>query len=405
MPVCHRACNPGLGQIKRPALPNSKAWRQSNLDGTTLGKPPAAKKVNAAATPLIRSRRQATGLLLAMGGVFVLARWLETSHPLLGFVRAFAEAALVGGLADWFAVTALFRHPLGLPIPHTAILPNNRDRLADSVADFLRYNFLTRRILIAEIARHDLAALAAGWLAEPARRRWLAERVAAGLSKELRLGPLLSDWLAVLMAQQKHQKLFDSAIERALALLDEHHADIYQKVSEKSPRWMPRRLNDEFYRRLMEGVAELLIHMLAPDSSARIQLEQALHAQIRRLKAGDYDALLRHQLDVAMGDGVLAARVEAELAGLAVRLAADPEWRSRLNRWLQRQAVLLLMRQREQVVGLVRRVIRDWDPQTVAERIETHVGRDLQFIRINGTLVGGLVGVLLHSLSLLFFAR
>ncbi len=340
-----------------------------------------------------------------MACVFIAARWLEPIHPLLGFVRAFAEAALVGGLADWFAVTALFRHPLGLPIPHTAILPSNRDRLADSVADFLLHNFLTRRVLAAEIGRYDLAGLAADWLADPARRQWLAGRAAAALGSELKLGPLLAEWLSVMLAQQKHQQLFDRAVSRALALLDEHHAEIYQKVSEKSPRWMPRRFNDEFYRRLMEGVAELLEQMLEPDSNARAYVEQALRAQIAHLAAGDYDEQIRHQLDVAVQDGLLAGRLDAELASLAARLAQHGQARDRLNRWLQRQAIVLALRRRAQVVDLVRRVILGWDAQTLAARIEAHVGRDLQFIRINGTLVGGLVGVLLHSVSLFAFAN
>ncbi len=354
---------------------------------------------------MTRSRRLATGLLLAMACLFLLMRALEARHPLLGYVRAFAEAALVGGLADWFAVTALFRHPLGLKIPHTAIIPNNRDRLADSVADFLRHNFLTRPVVAAEMARHDLAGLLAGWLDDPVHRRWLAGRASAAVADEFRLGGLLADWLAVLIAQQKHQQVFDRAIERALRLLDEHHADIYQKVSEKSPRWMPRRFNDEFTRRLMEGVAELLTQMLAPDSAARGQWEQALRTQLARLAAGEFDDRLRRQLDAAAQDGLLATRLEGALAGFARRMADDPAARAALNRWLQRQATVGVVRRRGQVVGLVRQVIREWDPQTVAERIEGHVGRDLQFIRINGTLVGGLVGVGLHALNQLAFVN
>ncbi len=385
-------------------MPNLKGRRKSKPHGRYLGDPPAGC-VNARASPLTRSRRLATGLLLAMACLFLLMRTLEARHPLLGFVRAFAEAALVGGLADWFAVTALFRHPLGLKIPHTAIIPNNRDRLADSVADFLRHNFLTRRIVAAEMARHDFAGLLAGWLEDPAHRRWLAGRAAGVVAGEIRLGPLLADWLSVLIAQQKHQQLFDRAIDRALRLLDEHHADIYQKVSEKSPRWMPRRFNDEFYRRLMDGIAELLSGMLAPDSSARGQWEQALRTQVARLAAGEFDERLRHQLEAAREDGLLEARLEAGLAALARRMTDDPAYRAGLNGWLQRQATVGVVRRRGQIVGLVRQVIRDWDPQTVAERIESHVGRDLQFIRINGTLVGGLVGVGLHALSQLAFVN
>lgn len=356
-------------------------------------------KKQSQATRLVTMKRVADGLLLLMALVFVIAHALATRHTAWGLMTAFAEAALVGGLADWFAVTALFRHPLGVPIPHTAILPSNKDRLAEGVANFLKQNFLTRDVLAVEIARMDIAGMATAWLARAERRQWLAEHIADVIAGHLLLGPLMADGLGLWVAQKKHHAWFDRAIDWAQQRLDEHQADIYQRVSERSPRWMPRRINDAFYRRLMEGLAEMLDEMRAPDSAARETFDTAVREQIARLAAGECDSALRRQLQSALEQGVLTARIATELETLMESLATDGALQAAVNRWLQRQAVVFLVRRRIYIVALVRRVMLSWEAGTVAARIEAEVGRDLQFIRINGTLVGGLVGLALHALS------
>ncbi len=346
-------------------------------------------------------QRMANASLAAMALVLVLARLLEARHSGWGWVGAFAEAALVGGLADWFAVTALFRHPLGLHIPHTAIIPANKDRIGDAFADFLERHFLTREVLAAELAETDIAAMVGNWLHDPVQRQWLAAQSLHALVNALKPGPLLGDWLETALAQRLHERLFNRLLDAASQLLDEQAAPIYRKVSEKSPRWMPRRLNDEFFLRLMAGMAELLDDMRAPDSEALRRFTRAAHELRDRLAAGEMDEAIAHELRLALAQGLLAAHAEHGLAAFARRLAVDPVLRDRLNRWARRQAVIQLLRQRRRIVGLVRRVVHGWDPATVAGRIEGYVGRDLQYIRINGTLVGGLVGVLLHALGLI----
>lgn len=342
-------------------------------------------------------QRLATALLAVMAAVFVLARLLETRNPGWSWLRAFAEAALVGGLADWFAVTALFHHPLRLPIPHTAIIPANKDRIGDAFADFLERHFLTRDVLAAELAEVDVAAIFGNWLLDPVQRRWLAAQSLHALVTEVRPGPLLADWLDSAIAQRLHQRLFDHALDAAAGLLEEQADPVYRKVSEKSPRWMPRRFNDEFFVRLMEGLGELLDDMRASDSAARQRVDQAAQRWRDRLAAGELDVAIELQLQAMLAQGQLAAHAGHGLASFAQQLATDPVLRERLNHWSRRQAVILLVRQRRRIVGLVRRVVRGWDPGTVANRIEGYVGRDLQYIRINGTLVGGLVGLALQA--------
>lgn len=363
--------------------------------------------MNAMPPRLLRLRRQATALLAVMAGVFIIARLLEANQPGWGLLRAFAEAALVGGLADWFAVTALFRHPLGLPIPHTAIIPANQRRLGEGVAEFLLQNFLNRHVLADELRRIDFAALISAALHDDARRGWLAQRVAGIAGRQLsqrRLGALLADALQSQLAMQRHQTWFEHLIGLARQALALHHADMYQKVSEKSPRWMPRQVNDALYLRLMEGLDELLDAMLLPDSAARLQFGQSLREQAARLADGSYDNALAGALASTddNGSNLLTVHVDATLAALADRLIADPAQQAALNRWLRRQAVVLLVRRRAAFAGLVRRVIDAWDAPTVAARVESRVGTDLQFVRISGTLVGGAVGLLLHIISITF---
>lgn len=367
--------------------------------------------MNAMPPRLLRMRRLATALLVAMACLFIVARWLQSAHPVWGLVRAFAEAALIGGLADWFAVTALFRQPLGLPIPHTGIIPANQNRLADGVAEFLQQNFLTRRVLREQLRAFDFAAVIGTALRDEALRGWLVQRSVALAAGQLHPGGLLADWLQAQLQRQRHQQWFDQIGDWAQRLLQQHHGEIYQKVSEKSPRWMPRRVNDELYQRLMDGLAELLEEMLLPESAARLQFEQALRDEAAHLAAGGHAGALADLMrppsasaasagTAVAGPGLLAQHLDAALATLAARLEHEAALREQLNRWLQRQAVLLLVRRRTAIVGLVRRVIAGWDTLTVADRIEARVGRDLQFIRINGTLVGGAVGLLIHIISI-----
>ena len=349
---------------------------------------------------LDKARRVATALLLAILLLMLLALTAR-DHPASPWLLAFTEAALVGGLADWFAVTALFRHPLGLRIPHTAIIPANRQRLADGIAQFLQQNFLTPQVLERELAGIDAAMMLGRWLSSPARRRWLVGRVLRQGDDFFHAGPLLAQVLLRLIEQGRHEKWFDRLLSWAMQALNEHQPFIYQKVSEKSPRWMPRRFNDEFFQRLVDGIAELLIDMQTPGSPARRQFGAMLT---------ELASQLGQRADMGVGDtGLLDSRriareLESQLDQLAQRLMTDQALRTGVNTFFRQQAAVGLHRHRYQIVGLVRRVVMSWDQRSLVDRLELQVGRDLQFIRINGTLVGGLIGLLLQLLCQLTFS-
>ncbi|HWT72289.1 MAG TPA: DUF445 domain-containing protein [Oxalicibacterium sp.] len=399
---------------------------------------------------LARMRRIATGLLVLMTIVFVLARLFEERYAGLDFVRAFAEAAMIGALADWFAVSALFRHPFGLPIPHTAIIPRNKDRIGASIANFLEHNFITHEVIDAELRRIDFTGVAAGWLRQPDNSRSVARQVvgsmpallrmvddedvgrflqgrAASALRRIRFAPLLGELLSILIAGGRHQQLFDQILRLAANGLEQNRAYIRQKIHEKSPRWIPKSIDERFFVRLMEEVHKVLEEMTAEDSEWRAHFQQALEDWVARLRsspeseqkiAAIVNDTLAHPLfrgyidqvwqdvrqrvlrDAEAEDSKAVALIEQGLRAFADALAQDETVRTKLNAWIAAFATQAVVAQRHTIADLVRRVIEQWDAETVSRKFELYVGKDLQYIRINGTLVGGTVGLLLHVLTL-----
>lgn len=397
-------------------------------------------------------RRLASGLLVLMALVFVVARLLRDRHPAVAFVGAFAEAAMVGAIADWFAVTALFRHPLGIPIPHTAIIPSNKERIGENLGNFLEHNFMSYEVVHGELGRIDFAGSAAHWLDQPANARAVALQLTsavpallrmvedkdaalflrdalAGALRDVRLAPLLSQLLGVLVAGRQHHVLLENLLAWVAAALEQHRPYIRQKVHEHSPRWMPKSIDEKFYERLMAGVQEMLADMRDEDSQWRARFQDATEELIDKLAgSAEYEQKLRALLDSSLGhpllrsylgevwddarlrlladtgraDSKIAAHIEQALRSFSGALAGNQAVQVKLNEWIRTFAAETIVAKRELIVDLVRRVIRSWDADTLSRKFELHVGRDLQYIRINGTIVGGLVGLLLHTIGLAF---
>lgn len=403
-------------------------------------------------------RRAATGLLVAMASLFLLARHMAPLHPGWGWALAFAEAAMVGGLADWFAVTALFRRPLGLPIPHTAIIPENKDRIADSMAAFLRANFLTPQVVARRLAAMNLAALAGEFLANPrpgpSRLRagaadmladvlealdpeQLGASVKGGLRAQLEkldVAPLLGQMLSAAIADRRHLPVLESLLRWAGFTLEANEPLVRAMIHERAStilRWTG--LDERLATAVLDGLYKLLAETIVdPRHPLRRKVEEgletlandlsgdpAMQARVSALKdellanpaiAAWLDAMwerLRGSLlgalrdpDAAMAGtlGVAIGRAGSEL-GLALR--DDPRLQHLVNRFARRTLVGVANRYGDQIVRLVSETVKGWDAVTVTSRIEGAVGRDLQFIRINGTLVGGTVGLLLHAADLL----
>lgn len=401
------------------------------------------------AAELRRMRLFATGLLLLMFALFVASTLGVERWPQLAFVRAFAEAAMVGAIADWFAVVALFRRPFGLPIPHTAIIPRNKDRIGQSLGSFICNNFLAPDILAAKLDSLDLAGRLAHWLTQPASAGFLSRRAAAlvpplleALEEEhvrrfvrstmrrglesLEAAPLASRVLSVAMAQGHHQVLFDRGIELAEDFLLRHEQSLRETVSARTSRWIPRWVDEKLADKLIVGILDTLAEMRDPAHPWRGEFHQAAEDMVRRL-AHDPDLIARAEAlkaeimanpaveeyldnlwleiktrlraDVSADEGVLRLGLERALLALGHRLAEDARMQSILNRWIRKALERYVVPHRGEIGDFISGVVSRWDTRTVTDKLELQVGKDLQYIRINGTLVGGLVGLLIYALS------
>lgn len=413
-------------------------------------RPPRASEAPPAG--LVRMRWIAGGLLVVMAITFLVTRAYAPTYPALGFVRAFAEAAMVGGLADWFAVTALFRHPLGLPIPHTAIIPRNKDRIGTTLAAFLRDNFLIPGVVARRMRRVDVAGAAGRWLANPPGGDGRIRRGAAGLATHMleafdqqRLGgmvkagigarlraldvsPLLGQGLTAAMAEDRHLPLLDGIVKWGARLLAANEQVIRQMVSDRAGtvmRWTG--LDETLATKIIDGLNGLLTGIAEdPEHPLRAKAEEALatlahdlvhdpemRARVAAVKGeiidnpamqrwldGLWEQARGGMLRIARNpDKLLAGPVGDALRQLGGTLQTDPKLRRTINRFVRRTVVGMAADYGDAIVRLVSETIQGWDAGTITRRLENAVGRDLQYIRVNGTLVGGLVGLVIHAVD------
>jgi uncharacterized membrane-anchored protein YjiN (DUF445 family) len=461
----------GLGQIPIPRYPGGPIDEPATLfagrraphrfDGVT-DQAPAAPPVLAAASPWVRPddavrqaaldrmKRRATGLLAVAAAVFGVASAFEPRFSWLGWVRAAAEAALVGGLADWFAVTALFRHPLGLPIPHTAIVATRKERIGRVLGTFVQNHFLSREVIAANLRAVRPAARAARWLADPANASRIAEQVATGLARAVeavpdhearelvhrivvsrlqtvRAAPALGKTLAVVLAGDRQQGLLNAAVRVAADAVEQNRDLIRTKVRAQSPWWVPGVVDEKIYERIMQTVEALLREIGAnPDHQLRAAFDQALRDLSERLQYSP-DLIARAE---ALKDTWLADPAVADLSGrvweglrtavvasgaapedgrprplqrgmesFAQAMLADERLLADLDEMVIELVATVVERYRHEIGDLIARTVAGWDPEATSRRFELAVGRDLQFVRINGTLVGALVGLAIYALS------
>ena len=388
--------------------------------------------------------------LLAFAAVVYLLTLGEDGF--LGFVNAGAEASMVGAMADWFAVTALFRHPLGVPVPHTALVPKRKDELGRGLQDFVAENFLHEEIIRDRVAAAEVTRRVATWVSDPVNAQRVVDEVrdvaAIGLSKvkdehivELveavlvprfaaePISPILGSFVVEAVADDLHHGLVDLALEEMYDWLVENPQTFTEVLSERAPWWAPQKLNEAVTQRLhteaVRWLADIradpyhharaaLDSMLAqlgqdllhdPDTQARaeaLKMRLLEHPQFASTTISLWTAL-RNALLAALRDdsGPLVERARTELVLAGERLQSDDAMRARIDQLLSDLAVFVVSRYGAELTTVITHTIERWDGKEAARRIELHVGRDLQFIRINGTIVGGLVGVLIHAVSVL----
>jgi uncharacterized membrane-anchored protein YjiN (DUF445 family) len=398
---------------------------------------------------LDRMKRQATGLLVLMGAIFILARILEPQHPWLGYIRATAEASMVGGIADWFAITALFRHPLNIPIPHTAIIPSRKDRIGRSLGNFVQNNFLSPEVLTAKLRAAQISRRAAEWLSQPENARKAAQHIGSVLRsagtvvrdedvhalldrsvieplREVPIAPVLAKGLALLTVDDKHQQLLDRVIQGLIRLVAENEALIRDRIREESPWWVPKLVDDRIHQKVLGGIERTLFEVGAdPDHPLRHQFDELLADWMVQLQespeviaraeaikqqvldpetSGRLAASLWEELKQVLGrqggnDDAAPGAVARALSTLASAALEDDALLEKIDGWVIGAVLSVVEQHRGEVGQLIAQTVSSWDPEETSRRIELLVGRDLQFIRINGTLVGGMVGLLIYTVT------
>ncbi|MEW1827759.1 DUF445 domain-containing protein [Streptomyces sp. NPDC088196] len=399
-----------------------------------------------------RMKLTALALLLFVAVVYVLAKWASHSGagPWAGYVAAAAEAGMVGAMADWFAVTALFRHPLGLPIPHTAIIPTKKDQLGVSLGEFVGENFLSEEVVRQRLHAVGIGSRLGAWLADPDH----ADRVTAELSAALRgaltvlrdsdvqaivgeaitrradaqeIAPGIGKMLEKIVADGGHKRVVDLVVARAHDWLVLHDEQVMDAVEGGAPGWTPRfvdkRIGERVYKELLRFVTEMrdmpshpargALDRFLGDFAADLQSDTETRARVERLKGevlgrGEVQDLIasawtsvRSMIVSAAEDerSELRLRVRASLMSLGARMAVEPKLQAKVDGWVEGAAVYVVTTYRKEITSLITDTVAGWDAEHTTRKIEANIGRDLQFIRINGTVVGSLVGLLIYTVT------
>ena len=402
------------------------------------------------AAGLLRMKRMATGLFVLVTVLFLVARTFEDRGGWVEYVRAFAEAAMVGALADWFAVTALFRHPLGLPIPHTAIVPRRKDQIGRSLGEFVQSEFMTAEVIGERLRGFEVSRRTGAWLLEPANTERAAETVGevirAGLEvlddddvqrslerlierrvREVPVAPLVGRAVQLAVEGGHHERALDTILLSLRSFLDEHRTALRSKLSTQSPWWVPEPIDDRIFAKIFDGVHAFLGEIAAdPTHEIRHSLEERVVAFSIKLRE-DPDLLargealkdealehpdvrawmttlwsdLRAAIETASRnpDSELRGRISETLRRAGERLTTDAALAAKIDRWIESATSHLVVRYRHEVAELIASTVERWDGESTSRKLELNVGRDLQFIRINGTIVGGLAGVTIHLIG------
>lgn len=399
----------------------------------------------------------ALGFLLGATAIFIgMSLWQSAGAPAVaGYIKAAAEAGMVGALADWFAVTALFRYPLGIRIPHTAIIPNRKSQLGNSLGDFVGTNFLSEQVVRNRLRAVGLSRRLGAWLAEPAN----AERVTEELSTVVRgvmtvlkdedvqavmeqamvrrvvaipWGPPLGKLLAGVFTDRSHHKLVDLLCDRAYEWVKGNRTTVLRVVSDRAPTWSPKFVDamvadkvhsevesfawmvktdvnhpmrlaiDKF---LLEFAGDLQTDPATMEKADQVKHQVLEHPEVQNVIGATWSTAKRMLLDAAEDpSSELRRRVRNGLISLGTRLAEDVTLREKVDGWVEGAAAYVVLNYRDEITTLITDTVERWDAEETSRKIELQVGRDLQFIRINGTVVGAMAGLLIYTVAQLIIS-
>lgn len=401
---------------------------------------------------LRRMKLLALGFLVGAAIVFVITRRMEsTDAPAwVGFARAAAEAGMVGGIADWFAVTALFRHPLGIPVPHTAIIPKRKDAIAASLSNFVGDNFLNEEVVREKISHAGISGRVGTWLSEPEN----AEKITAELSSAVA-------WVTSLGDDDKISEFIEETFRRVARDFDvsvplatiidsivenQAHVPAMDLVAEaiehhlfsdpqrargwfdaQLPQWLPGFVNERagewIYDRLIQWVDEVRTDHDHPirlwlerglvDLSQQMRTSPDFQTRVNEVKMQLVDrAEIRHTVsdlwltakrtlnnDAQDANSPLRVKATEFLVSMGSSLRSDEQIRQTLDFAIENVAAHVVNSYRDEIAGIITDTIARWDAGDTSRKIELQVGKDLQFIRVNGTVVGALAGVVIYGIG------
>jgi uncharacterized membrane-anchored protein YjiN (DUF445 family) len=395
-------------------------------------------------------KRSAAALLVFAAAVFIAMRLWTDGTGVAGYVEAAAEAAMVGGVADWFAVTALFRHPLGIPIPHTALIPRGKDAIGEGLGEFVQRNFLDPDQIVQRIQENDVAARLGAWLDDADHAATVAGHAAAVIAgvtdalqdediqqgiqdavanriRAIEVSPIIGTVIEKAMEGGHHHTMIDAALGGFARSVAENRHVLRDRIRQESPWWVPEAIDDVLFQKVYDAAQRFVAEVTADpeheirrhldararELAGRLRDDATLRAQAESLK----QELLEHAEFQAWTDELwadikqslrdaaerpgseLRRRLEDAVRSAGTRLQTDAALRHRVNTWIGSVARRLAARSGTEVAGMISSTVQRWDAAETSRRLELQVGRDLQFIRINGTLVGGLVGLAIHALS------
>ncbi len=436
-----------------PPRPAGPAPRSPKASAAVVGHQLSAGDAEKAAA-LRKMKLVALGLLIAMAIIFVFAFALQKDYPWLQYLRAAAEGGMVGALADWFAVTALFKYPMGIKIPHTAIIPRRKDQIGASLGEFVETNFLSEQVVHDKLASVNVARKAGQWLAGPGGAERVAKEGATVIRGAFKVlndddvqavieamvrkhllappwGPPVGRMAERIFADGHHHNLVDLLVDRAADWVDDNHETVSRLVSDRSPSWVPQFVDglvgDKVYVEILKFVRAVQsdpnhqvrqsIDKYLNDLAQDLQHDPAMIARAEDLKAqvlGDPEVrelasrtwgTVKNALLSAVDDpdSELTVRFKAAVRDFGSRLVTDAELAGKVNAWIGDAAGYLVRTYRSDIAGVITDTVARWDAEETSQKIELQVGKDLQFIRINGTVVGSLAGLVIFSAAHLVF--
>ena len=400
---------------------------------------------------LFKAKLFATSLLFLAMLLFIVAVLVGDQHPWAGFVKATAEASMVGAIADWFAVTALFRHPLGLKIPHTAIIPNRKHVIATEFGKFVREKFLSEELIADKMDTMAATRQLAEWLVQPQHSDQVAEQIAIGVGavvnvmqdeevqtlieerlvvqiRAIHFAPIVGNLLDLLTAGNRQQELFSGIVRFGANFLKENKAEVTAMINEGLPKWIRiGGIDSTIYKKIVDGVDATLQEIDAnPEHPLQVSFNAAMQRYIEELKNSPEvqaketalkEEFLQHELlqqfstslwaDIkasflvrgSQSHQALRQSIQNMLVNFAQAVLADAELYRKVDVWVQKIAIYLTKTYGYEVENLIATTIDNWDTQQASREIELQIGKDLQYIRVNGTIIGGLVGLIFHTLS------